>query len=101
MDRVLVELVFVLDVLDLKLGVVYYLLDRLFVVFLPLLNFSLELLSLGYLSLHEDSMLLHYLVNIPVVFINDLINSFFELPRVFFLLSLELLELSSILQHLL
>jgi len=75
--------------------------DNLLVIFLHPINFSFELFSLCNLPFHQDSVLLHYLVHILIMLIYDIIDGFFELSSIFFFLSLQFLELCSILKHLL
>jgi hypothetical protein len=97
----LILLVLGVNILDFKLGIILDLLDNLTIVFLHPLDFSSELLCLGDLTFHEGPVLVHDLIHIPIVLVDDLIDLVFEGSCILLLLSLELLELGCILEHLL
>lgn len=93
--------ILLVNILNFIFSIIHDLLDDLSVVFLHPLDFPSELLSLSDLPLHECPVLLHDSGNILVVLIDDVVDSLLELPRVFLLLGLQLLELGCILEHLL
>lgn len=97
----MVLLVLVIDIFDFEEGIVFDLLYDFFIVFLHSLYFPFQLLCLSYLTLHQNAVLLHYLVDVLVMLISNMSESVIILAVVFLFLSLQLLEGSRILKHLL
>jgi len=87
------------DVFLLILSVLLNLSDGLFIIMLLVLNFLSHLLCLSCLGLHGCMVFVHQVVNLLVMCLNHISNCLFKVSCFFFLLGLELLELSSILKH--
>jgi len=89
------------NVIHLELRVIFDLSDCLIVIKFLVFDFLSHLLSLSSLGFHRSMVFVHQSINLLVVSFNNISNGLFKVSGFLFFLSLEFLELSSILKHLL